>query len=670
MIKSSISTTFSAWRQPLIAALLLGVGLISPSYADDDPSSRVARISYLKGEVYLETDDDGQVQARINRPLTSGDTLWTDRQARSELQMGSTTLQIDQDSSVRLLELSDDVLQVQLTQGVVNLRVRALSKDDTVEIDTPNAAITALEPGNYRIEVADNDDVTVLQVRDGSLDVDAERQSYTLETNEQLTLRGSRRLAAEFDDLPRMDNFDRWAQERNQRAEQVASSRYVSSEVIGYEDLDDYGYWRWYNDYGYVWMPTRVASGWAPYRYGHWAWVSPWGWTWMDDAPWGFAPFHYGRWASISNRWCWIPGPRTVRPVYAPALVAWIGTPGISVSINLGRQPVGWIPLGPREIFRPVYRTSHNYVVNVNISNSQLSNSEFERNLRRQPQEVDYRNRQAASVVNADAMRNARPVNGQLLRTDARQLQPLNTDSTTDILARPERNNRSDDARSAASQVPGSNRAVVARRQPITPASTESTGKKYEGLRVLEAGSARRAMTERGEMQRNAERGSDSANGAGSATPAPEVRTPAATRNGSNGNDRNTERNIERGTNEPAPGSRSTRSIITTPYIRPEVKSPQRDEQQLRTPQVETPRTNAPVPRNGGARDSITDERRNIPEHVERDQRTVPTPERATPAPSTPVNPPVSNNAPAATQAPQTKDQDEEVNRRRRMQER
>ena len=66
-----------------------------------------------------------------------------------------------------------------------------------------------------------------------------------------------------------------------------------------------------------------VAAGWAPYRYGRWAWVSPWGWTWIDDARWGFAPFHYGRWAYASNRWCWVPGPRYVHAVYAPALVAW-----------------------------------------------------------------------------------------------------------------------------------------------------------------------------------------------------------------------------------------------------------------------------------------------------------------------------------------------------------
>ncbi|MFO1296524.1 MAG: DUF6600 domain-containing protein [Rubrivivax sp.] len=82
-------------------------------------------------------------------------------------------------------------------------------------------------------------------------------------------------------------------------------------------------------DYGAIWYPSTVTAGWAPYRYGRWAWVRPWGWTWVDEAPWGFAPFHYGRWVHWHGRWCWAPGGYVQRPVYAPALVAWVGGPGL-----------------------------------------------------------------------------------------------------------------------------------------------------------------------------------------------------------------------------------------------------------------------------------------------------------------------------------------------------
>src|SRR5437879_11163840 len=110
--------------------------------------------------------------------------------------------------------------------------------------------------------------------------------------------------------------------------DRAEASNYVSQEMTGYEDLDDYGRWRYVSDYGPVWIPASIPVGWAPYRYGHWVWIRPWGWTWVDDEPWGFAPFHYGRWAYVENGWCWVPGPVVVRPVYAPALVVFVGDQG------------------------------------------------------------------------------------------------------------------------------------------------------------------------------------------------------------------------------------------------------------------------------------------------------------------------------------------------------
>jgi hypothetical protein len=97
--------------------------------------------------------------------------------------------------------------------------------------------------------------------------------------------------------------------------------------------------------------------------------VRPWGWTWVDDASWGFAPFHYGRWVSFRGRWCWAPGTYVRRPVYAPAMVAWVGGPHVSVSVHIGGgQPVGWVPLAPREVYYPAYRVSPVYVRQVNIT--------------------------------------------------------------------------------------------------------------------------------------------------------------------------------------------------------------------------------------------------------------------------------------------------------------
>ena len=150
--------------------------------------------------------------------------------------------------------------------------------------------------------------------------------------------------------------------------------------MAGYDDLDQYGRWNNQPGYGNVWMPTSVAAGWAPYHDGHWAWIAPWGWTWVDDAPWGFAPYHYGRWASFGGRWGWIPGPYDVTPVYAPALVAWIGGgrggSGFSLSFSIGNAPaVGWFPLGPREPYFPSYQASRGYFTRVNNTNTVINNT-------------------------------------------------------------------------------------------------------------------------------------------------------------------------------------------------------------------------------------------------------------------------------------------------------
>ena len=147
----------------------------------------------------------------------------------------------------------------------------------------------------------------------------------------------------------------------------MASARYVPRDTIdGVEDLDEYGSWSQDADLGPVWVPAVTIVGWAPYRFGHWAWIAPWGWTWIDDAPWGFAPFHYGRWAFRFNHWAWVPGPSVFHPVYAPAMVVFVGGGGMLP----GRAPggsIGWFPLGPHEPYIPPYTSDRSHLHNVDV---------------------------------------------------------------------------------------------------------------------------------------------------------------------------------------------------------------------------------------------------------------------------------------------------------------
>ncbi len=394
----------------------------------DDPPSRVARIGYLEGSVSFQpAGETDWVQAVPNRPMTTGDRLWSDRDSRVELQLGSAVIRLDANTGFSFLNLDDNTVQIQLTSGSVNVRVRRLDQNDVFEIDTPNLAFSISQPGTYRVAASEDGTNTVVSVREGGGQSTGNGQTYTLHAGQSGTFSGSDSLNADVVDIRGPDRFDDWASQRDRSYEQSPSAQYVSHDVVGYEDLDRYGDWRDDSNYGHVWYPNQVAAGWAPYHDGHWEWIAPWGYTWVDDSPWGYAPFHYGRWVTVDGRWGWVAGPVAVRPVYAPALVVFIGGGG-----GFGGN-VGWFPLGPREVYVPSYRVSRGYVNRVNVSNTTVNtttitnvyNTTIINNRTTNITNVTYVNRNVRGAVTAVPQRSfatAQPVARTAVRVDARQI--------------------------------------------------------------------------------------------------------------------------------------------------------------------------------------------------------------------------------------------------------
>jgi ferric-dicitrate binding protein FerR (iron transport regulator) len=120
------------------------------------------------------------VQAVVNRPLTTGDRLWADASSRAELQIGGAAIRLGADSNVTLLNLDDRIVQVQLSQGTLKIRVRHLAPGQSFEVDTPNLAFTIRRPGDYRIDVDPNDDATAVSVQNGEAEVYGEGASYAV----------------------------------------------------------------------------------------------------------------------------------------------------------------------------------------------------------------------------------------------------------------------------------------------------------------------------------------------------------------------------------------------------------------------------------------------------------------------------------------------------------
>jgi hypothetical protein len=456
---------------------------------EDDPPGRAARLAYAKGSVSFQpAGTDDWVAAVVNRPMTTGDKLWTDRNSRAELQIGSAAIRLGGQTGFSFLNLSDNMVQIRLSAGVMGIHLRHLDRNEAIEVDTPNLAFSLLRPGDYRLEVNEAGDTTVISVRNGEGEVTGGGQSLTLHSNQRATFTGTDQLASDVDRPGGHDDFDRWCRDRDHHEERAPSARYVSPDVIGYQDLDDYGDWRTAPDYGHVWVPRGVVAGWTPYRNGHWVWISPWGWTWVDDAPWGFAPFHYGRWAFVGGVWGWCPGPVVgVRPVYAPALVAWIGGPHFSIGIGIGGigAGVGWFPLGPREVYVPPYQVSRTYVNNVNVSNTTVNNTYvtnvYNNTINNKVTNIKYVNRTVPGAVTATsqtAFTSGQPVHRNIIRMDQRQLAQSHVVTQTHVV--PQQRSVVGAAAPARVKPPAAVQArpVVARRAPPPPPASFASQQK------------------------------------------------------------------------------------------------------------------------------------------------------------------------------------------------
>jgi hypothetical protein len=399
-----------------------------------DPPGRVARLGYISGEVsFSPAGEEEWDRAAINRPLGPGDRLWADADGRAEIQLGTATLRLNGSTAVSVLNLDDQITQLQLTEGSMHVRVRRLEADEFVEVDTPHLAFTLRQPGAYRIDVDPNGEATTIKLRDGEGEVTGEGVSVLMQAPQVQRFTGDALRDDRYDAAPQPDEFDRWAGERDRSWDASVSARYVSPDVVGYQDLDDNGNWSVEASYGNVWYPRRVSTGWAPYRDGHWAWIDPWGWTWVDDAPWGYAVSHYGRWAHIRGRWGWVPGPVRTRAYYAPALVAFVGGDNfrLKISIGGGGGGIGWFPLGPREVYRPAYKVSERYFERVNVSNTVVNKTVIKNvYVTKNVTNITYVNRRvpgAFVAVPQDTFRNAQPVAKAVVKVDRRVIEGRET---------------------------------------------------------------------------------------------------------------------------------------------------------------------------------------------------------------------------------------------------
>jgi len=320
----------------------------------------VGRLSMIHGDVSVQRGDSADwIAGTLNTPLEAGDRISTGNGGRAEVQLDyANVVRLDENSTVKITDLTASHIQLQVGQGLVNYSVFKNSQADA-EIDTPNSAVHPLRDGDYRIQV-DGDSESEVIVRQGQAEVSEPQGSTRIDSGQLITIQGTDSPQYQTADAPRRDAFDKWNESRDRTILDAQSWQHTDHYYTGAQDLDAYGQWQNVPDYGQVWVPAQ-DSGWAPYRDGQWVWEPYYGWTWQSYEPWGWAPYHYGRWFMDGADWAWWPGPVGVYggwggydPLWSPAYVSFFGWgDGDGDSFGFGFGNVGWLPCGPGDFFTP-----------------------------------------------------------------------------------------------------------------------------------------------------------------------------------------------------------------------------------------------------------------------------------------------------------------------------
>jgi hypothetical protein len=322
----------------LLFLLLSTTCLIATSaFAGDDAYTRIARLSYLTGNVSFQHRSDADWSAAsINMPMEPGDRIYTGRDGRTEIEFDDgSVFRLAENSDVEILSLREDLIQLRILVGLSTLTV---TSNIDFEINTPAAAFNVLRKGVYRFDVVESGDTDAI-VREGELEAANNEFSRRIQPGELLHLSRGDDGNPKLSRYEQRDPWDEWNDRRTADRIAYESRKYMPDTVnIGASDLDRYGRWVYVDGYGAGWAPFSVNAYWSPYSVGRWCYRPIYGWTWVSYEPWGWLPYHYGRWYnSVRFGWCWLPGPSFSFNFWAPALVTFYNGPGW----------ISWCPLGP-----------------------------------------------------------------------------------------------------------------------------------------------------------------------------------------------------------------------------------------------------------------------------------------------------------------------------------
>jgi FecR protein len=207
-------------RLSVVLLLLVTAGSLvgqTRGYPNNAPG-RIARLQYMSGQVsQAPCESSDWVAAEVNQPLQPPVCIWADKDSRAELNVADGFIRMSSETSVTLTTVNRGTVQFGVNQGVASLTIRYLLPGEIYEIDTPNATLTVMKPGVYRVNVIPTQDQTWVTVRRGAVAATGAGNSVTVNAGQQVRFQNKTSMQHTTEKAPAPDGFDDWANVRNQR---------------------------------------------------------------------------------------------------------------------------------------------------------------------------------------------------------------------------------------------------------------------------------------------------------------------------------------------------------------------------------------------------------------------------------------------------------------------
>src|SRR4029077_17146389 len=131
----------------LAVVLIAGLtGFGAAAQAQSDPPGRVGRLAFIEGTVSFHDDQQTDWSPAVfNTPLTSGDAIWTEPNARSELSVAGTRVRMDNATQLDMLAIDDIETRLQIDRGRIDIKTFTLDPHTPYQIVTPRGTITLRE---------------------------------------------------------------------------------------------------------------------------------------------------------------------------------------------------------------------------------------------------------------------------------------------------------------------------------------------------------------------------------------------------------------------------------------------------------------------------------------------------------------------------------------------